>query len=83
MDYKKIYDAIISKAKFEESVRIKKKKEKKEYYETHHIIPKCLGGNDSNSNLAVLTAREHFICHWLLHNTYPDNDKLKGINKKI
>jgi NUMOD3 motif len=36
------------------------------YSETHHIIPRCLGGNDSRENLVELTAREHFICHWLL-----------------
>jgi hypothetical protein len=34
--------------------------------ETHHIVPKCLGGTDDKSNLANVTFREHFICHWLL-----------------
>jgi len=37
-----------------------------EYTENHHIIPKCLGGDNSKENLIKLTAREHFICHWLL-----------------
>lgn len=36
------------------------------YYETHHIIPRCLGGNNSKSNLVKLTAKEHFVCHRLL-----------------
>jgi hypothetical protein len=36
------------------------------YTEKHHIIPKCLGGDNSPSNLVKLTAREHFLCHWLL-----------------
>jgi hypothetical protein len=36
------------------------------YTENHHIIPKSLGGDNSKSNLVRLTAREHFICHWLL-----------------
>lgn len=36
------------------------------YTETHHIIPKSLGGQDIKENLVVLTAREHFICHLLL-----------------
>ena len=36
------------------------------YYETHHILPKSLGGDDSAANLVRLPAREHFICHWLL-----------------
>ena len=37
-----------------------------EYYEKHHIIPKSLGGSNDSSNLVHLTAREHFLCHWLL-----------------
>jgi hypothetical protein len=32
----------------------------------HHIIPRSLGGLDVKDNLVDLTAREHFICHWLL-----------------
>ena len=36
------------------------------YVEKHHIIPKCIGGLDNPENLVKLTAREHFICHWLL-----------------
>ena len=36
------------------------------YCEKHHILPKSLGGNNTKSNLVSLTAREHFICHWLL-----------------
>ena len=36
------------------------------YTERHHIIPKSLGGDNSEDNLVDLTAREHFVCHWLL-----------------
>jgi 5-methylcytosine-specific restriction endonuclease McrA len=36
------------------------------YTENHHIIPKSLGGNNSKSNLARLTAKEHYVCHLLL-----------------
>lgn len=36
------------------------------YFEAHHVIPKSLGGDDTSENIAKLTAREHFICHWLL-----------------
>jgi hypothetical protein len=34
--------------------------------ETHHIIPKSLGGTDDLSNLVELSPKAHFICHWLL-----------------
>ena len=37
-----------------------------EYTERHHIIPQSLGGANDKENLVDLTAREHFICHWLL-----------------
>jgi hypothetical protein len=37
-----------------------------EYTERHHIIPQSLGGSNDKDNLVDLTAREHFICHWLL-----------------
>lgn len=37
-----------------------------EYFEKHHIIPKSLGGSNREDNLVKLTAREHFVCHWLL-----------------
>ena len=37
-----------------------------EYTERHHIIPQSLGGSNKKDNLVDLTAREHFICHWLL-----------------
>jgi hypothetical protein len=36
------------------------------YTELHHIIPQSMGGSNDKENLVELTAREHFICHWLL-----------------
>lgn len=36
------------------------------YFEKHHIIPKSLGGTNDPTNLVLLTAREHYICHKLL-----------------
>lgn len=36
------------------------------YTEKHHIWPKSLGGPNVNWNYIELTAREHFIAHWLL-----------------
>lgn len=36
------------------------------YYEWHHILPKSLGGLNTEDNLVLLTAREHFLAHYLL-----------------
>lgn len=36
------------------------------YIEKHHIIPRSLGGSETNKNLVHLTAKEHFVCHLLL-----------------
>lgn len=47
------------------------------YTERHHIIPKSLGGDNSKSNLVKLTAREHFLCHWLLTKMTTNHDKIK------
>jgi len=46
------------------------------YSENHHIIPRSMGGSDLSNNLIKLTAREHFIAHWLLWKAYPSNFKL-------
>lgn len=47
------------------------------YYERHHIIPKSLGGDNSKSNLVLLTAREHFLVHWLLTKMVEGTDRYK------
>lgn len=36
------------------------------YYERHHVIPRSLNGNDSDTNIVSLTAKEHYIAHRLL-----------------
>lgn len=50
------------------------------YTEKHHIIPRSLGGTDDISNLAVLNAREHFICHWLLTKMVDGPPKYKMVH---
>lgn len=50
------------------------------YTETHHIKPRSLGGTNDANNLVDLTAREHFICHWLLTKMYAGEAKGKMIN---
>lgn len=67
MNYKKIHDQIIDRAKD----RILEG-----YKERHHIIPKCMGGDNSKENLVYLTAREHFLVHWLLTEIYPGHKGL-------
>jgi hypothetical protein len=47
------------------------------YKEKHHIIPQSLGGSNNLSNIANLTAREHFICHLLLTKMVEGTDKSK------
>jgi hypothetical protein len=68
MNYQSIYNQIIRRAK---------NRKLEGYVERHHIIPKCLGGNNDEKNIIQLTAREHFICHQLLCEIYPNEIKLK------
>lgn len=50
------------------------------YVETHHIIPKSLGGTNDESNLVRLTAREHLIAHMLLTKMYTCQERYKMLN---
>jgi hypothetical protein len=50
---------------------------KDEYGEWHHIVPRSFGGSDDAYNLVRLTAREHFIVHWLLIKIHPTGIKHK------
>lgn len=59
MNYEKIYNNIIDRAKT-------RKISSEIYCEEHHVIPRCLGGTDEQTNLVRLTAREHFVVHQLL-----------------
>ena len=70
--YKKIYESIIIRG----LDRGLDKRTVDYYVEIHHILPKCMGGSDDESNLVMLTGREHVICHMLLERMYPDNPKL-------
>jgi|688.fasta_scaffold749808_1 hypothetical protein len=47
------------------------------YTELHHIIPQSMGGSNNKENLVHLTAREHFICHWLLIKMTEGEDRSK------
>jgi hypothetical protein len=65
MDYHKLYNNIITNA--QNQTRSKNIG----YFERHHIVPQCLGGDNSKENLVLLTAREHFIVHMILIEMYP------------
>lgn len=62
MNYARIYNNLVENAQ--------SRQHPLDYYETHHIVPQSLGGNNDNSNLVELCAREHFIAHWLLYKIY-------------
>lgn len=66
MNYNKIYQSLITRAKT-------RTQEIDTYYEEHHIIPRCIGGTDSSINLVKLTAEEHLLAHLLLVKLYPES----------
>lgn len=74
---KRKYDKLIEKAR----IRAKTRKEAKsllgEEIHEHHIIPKCLGGENRRSNYAYLTISEHIEAHKLLSKLYPEHEGLQ------
>lgn len=67
VNYLKIYETLISRAK---------NRTINEYTESHHIIPKCMGGSDTKENLVNLTPEEHYVAHQLLCKIHPSNGAL-------
>ena len=49
------------------------------YRENHHVVPRSMGGTNAKSNIVSLTAREHFICHWLLTKMVTGADRAKMV----
>jgi hypothetical protein len=68
MNYKRLYDSLIERGKQREIVD--------GLYEKHHIVPRCLGGDDSKANLVKLTSEEHYVAHQLLVKLYPKNPRI-------
>lgn len=56
------YEALIAKARARSEVGT--------YAEEHHVLPRSMGGSDTADNLVRLTAREHFLAHWLLYRIH-------------
>jgi hypothetical protein len=79
MNYQKTYSSLIAKAQARTALI--------GYKERHHILPRSMGGTDDASNLVNLTAREHFIAHYLLAKIHGGNQwaaiiRFKHGNKK-
>jgi hypothetical protein len=76
--YTRWYENIIAKAK-EKNYSVSKRHAKnyEGYTEVHHIIPKAFGGSNDKDNLVRFSAREHFICHWLLTKMTTGSDRNK------
>lgn len=69
MNYLKIYNNLIATRKSRTPTTV-------DYYEKHHIVPKAYGGSNDGTNLVKLTAREHYLAHWLLTKVYPTCPKM-------
>lgn len=48
-------------------------KELNGYNEKHHILPRCMGGDDNKENLVLLPVRYHIMAHIILLEAYPDH----------
>jgi hypothetical protein len=51
------------------------------YTESHHIIPKSMGGSNSKDNLVRVPARVHFLLHWMLYRIYKTRPMVNAWNK--
>ena len=69
--YSKWYNQIIDRAK---------ERVLEPPFERHHIRPRSLGGTDNRENIAFITPREHFICHWLLIKMTTGEEHYKMLN---
>lgn len=67
MNYELIYSSLITRAQGRALSC---------YTESHHIIPKCIGGNDASNNLVDLTPEEHYLAHQLLVKIHPNHPGL-------
>jgi hypothetical protein len=73
------------------ALKVQRHAQKKEgaYFEGHHIIPKSKGGTGTSTrglnhpNIVLLTAREHFLAHWLLWRIYRDRSSALAFHKML
>ena len=67
MKYADHYDRLITRARGRTLVG---------YRERHHVVPRCMGGDNSSQNLVYLTGEEHYVAHQLLVKMHP---KVRGL----
>jgi hypothetical protein len=65
MDYLRIYNAFIADRRLIKPPL---------YFETHHVLPRCMGGTDDLDNLVRLSPEDHFFAHLLLAKTHGKRD---------
>jgi hypothetical protein len=88
MDYAKHYNNLMSTRLLLKPERHKMRKSG-QYFEGHHIIPKSKGGTGissrglNNDNIVYLTAREHFLAHWLLWRIHRDRSSALSFHKML
>lgn len=82
MDYRRIYDELISD-RFKQKAQRKLDKKNGAYFERHHIVMRCKGGSNDESNIVLLTAREHFLAHWMLWRIYRDRQSSLAFHKML
>jgi len=78
MNYLQIYSDIIENARLESRKKLKRDNKNYVYYERHHILPRALDGGDKKENLVLLTGKEHFICHKLLFEIFPEEKSMSS-----
>lgn len=72
MNYQRIHDEIISRA-------LSRQKNENTYYESHHITPRCEGG-DNFGPLVNLTFKEHRLIHYLRYKITNVNGNIYAYN---
>ena len=86
MNYQKIYNQLITRARSENRKKLKKTDTNYVYYENHHIVPEFFfinrirkgksgwldGDPNDPSNLILFTPEEHYTAHLLLVKIYPN-----------
>jgi len=63
VNYERIYAEFVNDRRRREAVL-------SGYSERHHIVPRCMGGDDEPGNLIRLTPEDHIVAHLLLARIY-------------